>query len=128
MDDQGKDHIDPEGPNEKNHSKQQQTNNLPTDDVENINSTNKRRDVQLANKPWTVPRGKERMPQMIQQHRYVTLHRSAFHKREQDKRKILARAWIDNKKAYDMAPQSWIINCLKMYKISDEVVNFIEKP
>ena len=26
-----------------------------------------------------------------------------------------------------MVPQSWIINCLKMYKISDEVINFIEK-
>ena len=36
-------------------------------------------------------------------------------------------AGIDNKKAYDMVPQSWTINCLKMYKISDEVMNFIEK-
>ena len=36
-------------------------------------------------------------------------------------------AWIDNKKAYDVVPQRWIINCLKMYKISDEVINFIEK-
>ena len=36
-------------------------------------------------------------------------------------------AWIDNKKAYDMVPQSWIIKCLKMYKISDEVINFIDK-
>ena len=35
--------------------------------------------------------------------------------------------WIDYKKAYDMVPQSWIINCLKMYKILDEVINFIEK-
>ena len=26
----------------------------------------------------------------------------------------LAMAWIDHKKAYDMVPQSWIINCLKM--------------
>ena len=25
-----------------------------------------------------------------------------------------------------MVPQSWIINCLKMYKISHEVINFIE--
>ena len=25
-----------------------------------------------------------------------------------------------------MVPQSWIINCLKMYKISDEVINFKE--
>ena len=26
-----------------------------------------------------------------------------------------------------MVPQSWIINCLKMYKISHETINFIEK-
>ena len=36
-------------------------------------------------------------------------------------------AWIDYKKAYDMVPQSRKINCLKMYKISHEVINFIEK-
>ena len=42
-------------------------------------------------------------------------------------KKKLAMARIDNKKAYDMVPQSWIINCLKMYKISHEVINFIEK-
>ena len=35
--------------------------------------------------------------------------------------------WIDYKKAYDMVPQNWIINYLKMYKISNEVINFIEK-
>ena len=35
-------------------------------------------------------------------------------------------AWIDYK-AYDMIPQSWIINYLKTYKISDEVINFIKK-
>ena len=26
-----------------------------------------------------------------------------------------------------MDPQSWIISCLKIFKISDEVVNFIKK-
>ena len=36
-------------------------------------------------------------------------------------------AWIDYKKAYDKVPHSWIINSLKMYKISDEVINFIDK-
>ena len=41
--------------------------------------------------------------------------------------KNLAMAWIDYKKAYDMVPQSLIIHCLKMYKISHEVINFIEK-
>ena len=37
-----------------------------------------------------------------------------------DRRKNLAMA-------YDMVLQSWIINCLKMYKISHEIINFIEK-
>ena len=40
------------------------------------------------------------------------------------RRKNLAMAWIDNKMAYDMVPQSWIINCRK---ISNEIINFIEK-
>ena len=43
------------------------------------------------------------------------------------RRKNLVIAWIDYKKAYDMVPHSWIIHCLKMYKISHEVINFIEK-
>ena len=43
------------------------------------------------------------------------------------RRKNLAIAWIDYKKAHDMVPQSWIINCLKMFKIADEVIDFIEK-
>ena len=41
--------------------------------------------------------------------------------------KNLAMAWIDGKKAYDMVPRSWRINSVKMYKISNEVINFIEK-
>ena len=43
------------------------------------------------------------------------------------RRKNLVMAWIDNKKAYDMLPQNWILHCLKMYKISHEVINFIEQ-
>ena len=31
-----------------------------------------------------------------------------------NRRKNLAMAWIDYKKAYDMVPQSWLINCIKM--------------
>ena len=34
---------------------------------------------------------------------------------------------IDYKKAYDMAHQSWIQHCFKMYKIHDEIEYFIEK-
>ena len=44
-------------------------------------------------------------------------------KESKTKRKNLAMAWLDNKKAYDMLPQSWILHCLKMYKISHEAIN-----
>ena len=54
MDDQRKDHIDPKGPKQSNHPKQSQTHNLPTDDVENINSTNKERNLLLSKKPLFV--------------------------------------------------------------------------
>ena len=36
-------------------------------------------------------------------------------------------ACIDYKKAYDVAPQSWIIDFLKMYKITDKVLKFNEE-
>ena len=51
MDVQKKDHIDLKVPKQRNRPRQLQTHNLPTDDVENINSTNKGRDLLLANKP-----------------------------------------------------------------------------
>ena len=47
-------HIDPKGPKQLNSSKQLQTYNVLTDDVENINGTNKGRNLLLANKPWFV--------------------------------------------------------------------------
>ena len=59
MDDQRKDHVDPKGPRQRNRPKQLQAHNLPTDDVENINSTNKGRDLLLASKSWIVPWGKK---------------------------------------------------------------------
>ena len=48
MNNQSKDHIDPKEPKQKNCPKQLQTHNLPIDDVENINSTNKGRDLVLT--------------------------------------------------------------------------------
>ena len=90
---------------------------LITDNVENINSTNKRRDLLLANKPWFVPYGTERMLQRIQRHSRVTLYRSTHPKWKQNQIENLAMAWIDYKKVYDMVSQSLIINRLKMYKI-----------
>ena len=34
-------------------------------------------------------------------------------------------AWIDFKKAFDMVPKTWIINCLRIYNIYDKVIKFI---
>ena len=82
MDDQRNDHIDPGEPPQGNRLKQLQTHNLPTNDVENINSTYNVRDLQL-NKPQIVPWGTERMPQRIQRHKRVSLHRSAHPQWEQ---------------------------------------------
>ena len=53
---------------------------------------------------------------------YIDQH---IRNKSKTRRKNLAMAWIDYKKAYDTVPQSWIIHCLKMYKISREDINFI---
>ena len=81
---QRKDHTDPKGPKQRNRPKRLQIHNMPTDDVENINSANKERDLLIANKPWIVLWETERMPQRIQKHNRVTLHRPAHPKREQN--------------------------------------------
>ena len=47
-------------------------------------------------------------------------------KESKTKRKNLDMARVDYKTAYNMVPQSWIIDCLKMYKIYDEGIKFIE--
>ena len=55
MDYERKEHIDTKGPKQRNCAKQLQTHNLPTDDVENINSTNRGRYWLLANQPQIFP-------------------------------------------------------------------------
>lgn len=42
------------------------------------------------------------------------------------KHENLAMAWVDYKKAYDMAPRSCIIECLKVAQVSENVINSIE--
>ena len=34
-------------------------------------------------------------------------------------------AWIDYKKAYDMVPHSWIIECLEIFKVSQNITTLI---
>ena len=42
------------------------------------------------------------------------------------RKKNLAMAWIDYKKAYDMIPHSWIVECLDMFGISLNVRKLLE--
>ena len=38
----------------------------------------------------------------------------------------LSVAWIDYRKAYDMVPHSWIIECLKMIGVSENIITLIK--
>ena len=55
MDDQSKDHIDPKGSKQRSHPKQLPTHNMPTNDMDNITSTNKGRDLLLTKKLQIIP-------------------------------------------------------------------------
>ena len=41
------------------------------------------------------------------------------------RRKKVAMAWTDYRKAYVMVTLTWITDCLKRYTISDKVIKFI---
>ena len=45
---------------------------------------------------------------------------------EQDKTEKPSYGADKLQKAYDLVPQSWIIDCLKMYKIFGKVIKFIK--
>ena len=52
-------------------------------------------------------------------------------KEAKSRNKNLAMAWIDYKKAYDMVPHSWIIECLDLFGVAENIksllVNSMEK-
>ena len=52
-------------------------------------------------------------------------------KEVKSRNKNLAMAWIDYKKAYDMVPHSWIIECLDLFGVAENtkslLANSIEK-
>ena len=60
-----------------------------------------------------------------EQESYYTLINVSPRTAKRDEKK-LSMAWIDYKKTYDLVPQSWIIDCLIMYKISGLVIKFIK--
>ena len=127
IDEQRKDYINLKGTKQRNCSKQLQTHNLPTNDVQNTDSTNKGKYFYSLKSRGLFPdeqkvccKGSRGTAELL----YIDQHSL---NKSKTRRNNLAMAWIDNKKAYDMVPQSWILHCHKMFKISHKVINFIEK-
>ena len=46
-------------------------------------------------------------------------------KEVKSRNKNLAMAWIDYKKAYDMVPRSWIIECLDLFGVAENIKSFL---
>ena len=107
MDDRRKDFLDPKRPLRRNRFQQLQTHNVPTDDVENTDGTNYSGDLLFGNKPKTVPRITERMPQRNEMEQKDLLYTNPNPQGEQNKTKKIFKAWTD-KKAYDMVLQFWV--------------------
>ena len=77
---------------------------MPTDYMENTNDTNKGGDLLHVINPWTIPRGKKRIPQGNQKNWRSTIHWSTYPQGEQHETKNVAMVLIDNEKAYIMVP------------------------
>ena len=43
------------------------------------------------------------------------------------RQKNLAMAWVDYKKAYDMVPHSWIVECLQLAQVPENVTTFLQR-
>lgn len=43
------------------------------------------------------------------------------------RKKNLTMAWIDYKKAFDSVPHSWILQALKIYRVSPTIIRFVEE-
>ena len=41
------------------------------------------------------------------------------------RRTNLAMAWVDYRKAYDMVPHSWIVECIEIFGIAENVKAFL---
>ena len=88
--------------------------------MENINITNKGKDILLANKPRIVPWRTKRMPQSIQKHSRVTLHRSTHPKWKKEQTK-------KSSDGQDRLPKSiWYGSAKLDNKISQNVHNITQ--
>ena len=85
----------------------------------------KERNLLFAKKLGIFTQRTERMLQDNKRNRLSTIHQSTHPQGEQNKMKNVDIAWIDYKEANNIFTQSWIIDCLKMDKISDKIQKFI---
>ena len=58
--------------------------------------------------------------------KWATIYASVYSQSRQNEAENIVMSWIHNKN-YDMVSQTWIIQCLKIYKISDKIIKFITK-
>ena len=111
MDDQRKDHSDPERSPKQNHQKYYRPIMCPSTMWKIVTARISEIYYSLIScGPYSEDPGSN----------YILINISS-------KRVKRAMECTDYKKVYDMAPKSWVIDCLKMYKISDKVIKFIEK-
>ena len=95
--------------------------------MENIDTTNKGRDLLVVNKPRIFPWGakKDVAKDPEAQQSYFTYINHAKQEQDQMEKSSYGPDW--RQKSIWYVPPSWIINSLKMYKISDKVIHVIEK-
>ena len=46
-------------------------------------------------------------------------------KKDKSRNKNIAMAWIDYKRAYDMVPHSWIIECLNLFGVAENIKSLL---
>ena len=126
MDDQRKNQIDPERHPQRNRPKKLQTHNLLAWTWK-ILTAHIREEIYDSLKSRGQFSEEQKGCCKGTREKKATVHWSTYPQRESDEMKISSYGVDWQQKFIWYIPQSWIINCLKMYKISDEVIKFIEK-
>ena len=73
--------------------------------------------------PETISRIRKKMPHRSTRNKWLTICRPTHHERSQNDAKNCSPGWMDSIKASEVTQQMWIIKCLKMFKISDQIIN-----
>ena len=120
MDDQRKDHPDPKRYIKRNHPQQLQIHNVQPM-MWKILTKLAEIYYSLINRDCSPKNRKDAAREEEEQKIFDTLINTSSRIAKRDE-KNLSIAWIDDKRSYNIVPQAWIIDCQKLYKISDEVI------